>query len=91
MRQEPALRPIRRARPRPGRSEPLVDRGEVVGTVVRTRARVKPLFVSPGHLCDHDGAVALVLAATSKYRLPMPSRMAHEFVNDPRADDAIPE
>ena len=72
-----------------GDRSPLVDRGEVVGMVVRSRARVKPLFVSPGHLCDLEGAVALVLAATNKYRLPLPSRMAHEFVNEiRRAADA---
>ncbi len=72
-----------------GDRSPLVDRDEVVGMVVRSRARVKPLFVSPGHLCDVEGAVALVLAATGECRLPVPSRMAHQFVNEiRRAADA---
>ena len=70
--------------PARGDRSALVDRGEVIGMAVRSRARVKPLFVSPGHLCDHEGAVALVLAATNKYRLPLPSRMAHQFVNEMR-------
>ena len=62
----------------------LVDRGDVVGEVVRTRTRVSPLFVSPGHLCDRESAVELVMASTGKYRLPIPSRAAHEYVNEIR-------
>jgi deoxyribonuclease V len=62
----------------------LIDRGEVVGAVVRTKSNVSPLFVSPGHHCDLEGAIELVLAASGKYRLPFPSRMAHDFVNQVR-------
>jgi deoxyribonuclease V len=69
-----------------GDRSPLVDRGEVVGAVVRTRSRVSPLYVSPGHRCDLEGAVAVTLATTVKYRLPVPARMAHEFVNELRRD-----
>lgn len=67
-----------------GARSPLVDRGEVVGAVVRSRAKVKPLFVSPGHRCDIDGAVSVVLATSVKYRLPVPAQQAHEYVNDIR-------
>ncbi len=67
---------------------PLIDKNEVIGTVLRTRDRVKPLFVSPGHRCDLASAVELVLATTRKYRLPIPSRMAHEFVNEVRRNRA---
>jgi deoxyribonuclease V len=70
--------------PNRGDRSPLVDRGEVVGAVVRTRPRVKPLFVSPGHLCDLEGAVELVLATLDKVRLPAPSRLAHAYVNEVR-------
>ena len=62
----------------------LSDHGEIIGEVLRTRNRVKPLFVSPGHLCDLPSAVNLVLETTGKYRLPMPARLAHEFVNQVR-------
>jgi deoxyribonuclease V len=67
-----------------GSRTPLVDHGQVVGAVLRTRARVSPLFVSPGHHCDLEGAVALVLENSGKYRLPTPARMAHEYVNEVR-------
>ncbi len=58
--------------------------GEVVGSVLRTRGRVKPLFISPGHLCDLSSAVDLVMETTTRYRLPVPIRMAHDFVNEVR-------
>ncbi len=54
-----------------GDRSPLVDRGEIIGDVLRTRPKVSPLYVSPGHLCDRDGAVRLVLETTTKYRLPI--------------------
>jgi deoxyribonuclease V len=67
-----------------GDRSPLVDKGEVIGAVLRTRPRVAPLFVSPGHRCDLESAVGLVLATTGKLRLPIPARMAHEYVNEVR-------
>jgi deoxyribonuclease V len=56
---------------------PLTDKGEVIGAVVRTRSQVKPVFISPGHLCDLDSAVELTLRCTTRYRLPEPIRQAH--------------
>jgi deoxyribonuclease V len=67
-----------------GDRSPMDDRGEVVGSVVRTRARVNPVYVSPGHLCDLESAVEIVLASTPKYRLPHAARLAHERVNELR-------
>jgi deoxyribonuclease V len=55
----------------------LMHEGDVVGAVVRTRAGVSPVFVSPGHLMDVDSAVDLVLKATGRYRIPEPLRLAH--------------
>jgi deoxyribonuclease V len=68
-----------------GSQTALWHNGERVGTVLRTRDSVKPLFVSPGHLCDHDSAVRLTLAATTRYRLPEPTRMAHQLVTRARS------
>ena len=58
----------------------LRHRGERVGTVLRTRTGVKPLFVSPGHRCDHTGAVELVLRCCGGFRLPEPVRLADRGV-----------
>ncbi|MBP8973812.1 MAG: deoxyribonuclease V [Anaerolineae bacterium] len=57
---------------------PLLDRGEVIGAVLRTRANVKPVYVSVGHRATLDDARALVLACTTRYRLPEPTRRAHQ-------------
>jgi deoxyribonuclease V len=70
--------------PKRGDRSPLMDGEDILGSVVRTKDRVKPLFVSPGHRCDLDSAVALVLATSGKYRLPGPARLAHEYVNEVR-------
>ncbi len=70
--------------PERGQWAPMTDGDETIGAVLRTRDRVKPLFVSPGHLCDLEGAIAAVLAATQRYRLPITTRMAHDVVNEMR-------
>jgi deoxyribonuclease V len=68
-----------------GDQSPLIHRDEVIGSVLRTRSKVKPLFVSPGHLCDLPSAVDLVMETTSgRLRLPTPARLAHAYVNDIR-------
>jgi deoxyribonuclease V len=59
----------------------LVHRGEVVGRVVRTREGVSPVYVSVGNAIDLDSATALVLACCTKYRLPEPTRQAHNAAN----------
>ena len=67
---------------------PLLDRGEVIGAVVRTRVGVKPVFVSVGHRIDLAGAVRVVLACCRGYRVPEPTRLAHQHVNDLRRRQA---
>jgi len=53
------------------------DRSVVIGSVVRTRENVKPLFVSPGHRIDVENAVRFTLACCRRLRLPEPTRWAH--------------
>lgn len=65
----------------------LVDRGEVIGSVLRTRTGVQPLYVSVGHRVSLETAVAMVLACTTRYRLPETARMAHRLASGPAADD----
>ncbi len=67
-----------------GATAALIDRGEQVGVALRTRDGVKPIYVSPGHLCDMDTAIEVVLQATPKYRLPAPIRAAHDAANNLR-------
>jgi len=58
--------------------EPLADEGEIIGAVVRSRAGVKPLYVSIGHRVDLPTAIDLVLQCTRGYRLPETTRYAHK-------------
>ncbi len=62
--------------PDPGAREPLKDKGEILGTVLRTKAKVKPVYVSVGNLCDLDSAMRAVEACLRGYRLPEPTRLA---------------
>jgi deoxyribonuclease V len=67
-----------------GQWTPLLAKGQVIGAVLRTRDGVRPLYISPGHLCDLPGAIRVVLENTPSYRLPLPARLAHQYVNDLR-------
>lgn len=55
---------------------PLTDKGERVGAVLRTRAGVKPIYVSIGHRVSLATAISYVLACTTAYRLPETTRIA---------------
>ena len=59
----------------------LIDKDEVVGAAVRTKKNVSPIYVSPGHLIDLEGAIKLTLACDGGYRQPEPTRRAHHLVN----------
>jgi len=57
---------------------------EVLGAVLRTRRKVKPIFISPGHKIDLSNSIEIILKCIVKYRLPVPVREAHIFVNQIR-------
>ena len=66
--------------PERGARADLLDKStNLIGAVVRTRERTKPLYISPGHLMDVEHAVAFVLACCTTYRLPEPTRWAHKI------------
>ena len=50
--------------------------GEVIGAVVRTRAGVKPIFVSVGHRISLPSAIRITLGCVTRYRLPETTRAA---------------
>lgn len=62
-----------------GSRVPLTHKGEVIGAVVRTRDWVSPLYVSVGHRIGLERAVELVLATTTRWRLPEPTRLADKL------------
>jgi deoxyribonuclease V len=66
-----------------GSWSPMIDpkNGETIGAALRTKTRTHPIYVSPGHLIDLEGAIKLTLACDGGYRQPEPTRRAHLLVN----------
>ena len=55
-------------------------RYETIGAVLRTRSNVKPVFISVGNKCTLKNAIEMTLSCVTKYRLPEPTRLAHQTV-----------
>jgi deoxyribonuclease V len=53
------------------------DDAHVIGSVLRTKSGVKPLFISVGHMIGLSSAIQCVLQCCQGYRLPEPTRLAH--------------
>ena len=70
--------------PARGSKGALEHRGERIGSVLRTRDRVRPVFVSIGHRVDLTSAERLVLACAIGFRLPEPIRRADRLVSEAR-------
>jgi deoxyribonuclease V len=66
-----------------GAWRPLLDRDEIVGAAVRTRAGVAPVYVSVGHKVSLETAIHHVLVCAPKYRLPETTRAAHRLASGP--------
>jgi deoxyribonuclease V len=66
-------------RPPKGSYELIQKDGREVGVVLRTKDRVKPVFVSPGYRIDLRTSIQLVLDSCQGFRIPEPLRRAHHF------------
>jgi len=67
--------------PHRGDRQPLIYKGEVIGCVLRSKDRVRPLIVSPGHRVSMASAPERVLAYCTRYRLPEPTRLADRLAS----------
>jgi deoxyribonuclease V len=65
----------------PGNFAPLIDRGEVIGAVLRTKLKTNPIFVSPGHRVTLEDSLRILISCVRGYRIPEPTRQAHLLVN----------
>ncbi|NEP41690.1 MAG: deoxyribonuclease V [Okeania sp. SIO2H7] len=64
-----------------GSWQPLLDGKEVIGAVVRTRRKVKAVYVSIGHKISLETAIDYVVQCAPKYRLPETTRKADKFAS----------
>ncbi len=62
----------------------LYHKNERIGTVLRTKLKCKPVFISPGHKISIDQSVSIIKHCTRKHRIPEPTRLAHLLVNEKR-------
>ncbi|MEB3297959.1 MAG: endonuclease V [Candidatus Sericytochromatia bacterium] len=70
--------------PEAGARVPLLHRGEVLGDVLRTRPRIAPVVVTPGHGVDTAAALHWVQALLRGHRLPEPNHLATNLLRDAR-------
>jgi len=69
---------------------PLMNKGETIGAVVRTRTRVNPLFISLGHRISLATSIDYVLKCGRGYRLPEPTRLADKLSKDNEWQEPMP-
>jgi deoxyribonuclease V len=69
----------------PGNEAPsksiIYDNNDRLGFALRSRTNVKPVYLSPGHLLDHESTLHISLHCLTGYRIPEPTRLAHQLVN----------
>ncbi len=78
---------------RKGDQSPLMAGKEQIGVVLRSREKVNPLFISPGHRVSMATAVAITMQCLTRYRLPEPTRIADKLskCKDGRGEIATPQ
>ena len=64
-----------------GSQQPLMDGSETIGVVLRSRTKVKPIYVSVGHKISLPTAVEYVMGCLTKYRLPETTRWADKLAS----------
>ncbi|SFC63875.1 deoxyribonuclease V [Parapedobacter composti] len=64
-----------------GSYSPILAGTEQIGYAFRSKTKVAPVFVSPGHRVGMDNSLAVIRQCVGRYRIPEPTRLAHELVN----------
>lgn len=67
--------------PEKGDWSPLLDKGECIGAVLRSRSGIKPIYISIGHRIDLSSAIELVMGCVTRYKLPETTRWAHRLAS----------
>lgn len=64
-----------------GSATPIMDKEEQIGYAFRSKSKTAPVYVSPGYGMGLENTLELIRQCTGKYRIPEPTRLAHELVN----------
>ncbi|MEO0113217.1 MAG: endonuclease V, partial [candidate division WOR-3 bacterium] len=56
---------------------PVFLNDEVFGFVLRSRAKTKPIYVSPGNLITKEKALEVIINCCRNFRIPEPLRYVH--------------
>jgi len=64
-----------------GAYSPIYDKQEQIGYAFRSKAKTAPVYISPGNLIGMQNSLQVIQQCTGKYRIPEPTRLAHELVN----------
>lgn len=68
----------------------ILDQNDHLGFALRSRTNVKVVYISPGHLMDHGNALDISRHCLGGYRIPEPTRLAHQLVNRLRKGEVSP-
>ncbi|MBR2513865.1 MAG: deoxyribonuclease V [Halomonas sp.] len=60
---------------------PLTAGSHVIGAALRSRAKVKPVFVSPGHRLSLETSLTWVMRCLGRTKLPEPTRLADRLAS----------
>jgi deoxyribonuclease V len=75
----PLLDQLVSPKPSKGSFELIRRGGKGVGAALRTKDRVRPVFVSPGHRVDLLTSIRFILESCQGFRIPEPLRRAHHI------------
>jgi deoxyribonuclease V len=64
-----------------GSYTPIKDKEETIGYALRSKHKVKEVFISPGNNMSFDNSMNIAVHCVNNHRLPEPTRRAHELVN----------
>lgn len=73
-----------------GSISPITYKGEKIGYALRSKKKVKPIFISPGHFMDFESSLEIIEKCFRGYKLPEPTRQAHLYANEVRRGYAVP-
>jgi len=59
----------------------IMDGAEQIGYAFRSKAKTAPVYISPGNLMGMQNSLSIIKQCLGKYRIPEPTRLAHELVN----------